>query len=94
MEEKAFNFGNRVKELLTERNISQQKFLADIGIQQQRYYDWCNKGAVPNVILAMRIAEYFGMTTEQFVTGKNKSVLEQITADMQSRLNQIRMIVG
>lgn len=87
-----FNFGQRVKQLLEEREISTKKFLEGTGTPNQRFYDWVNKGCLPNVLTAMKIAHFFNMTVEQLVTGSTKSPLADVVENLQDRLNSIRKL--
>ena len=89
---KDFNFGLRVKELLNERGISSTQFLKATEIPCQRFYDWCNKGAIPNVITAMKVAGFFNMSVEQLINKNTSDPLLEIIEVLQRKLNNIREI--
>ena len=89
-----FNFGLRVKELLDERGISTADFLKQTGFPNQRFYDWCNKGSMPSVLSALRVAEFFNMSVEQFVYGKTSDKLAEYVEVLQRKLNNIKEIVS
>lgn len=89
---KDFNFGLRVKELLNEKGITSSQFLKATEIPCQRFYDWCNKGAIPNVITAMKVAEFFNMSVEQLINKNTSDPLLEIIEVLQRKLNNIREI--
>lgn len=88
-----YNFGLRVKQLLEVRGISTTQFLKATDTPNQRFYDWCNKGAVPNVITAMKVARFFNMTVEQLINGEDNNPFTEINEALQSKLNSIRAIL-
>lgn len=87
-----FNFGLRVKELIEERNITTAQFLKATDTPNQRFYDWCNKGAVPNVLTAMKVARFFNMTVEQLINGADTNPLIEVVDSLQKKLTDIRAI--
>ena len=89
-----FNFGLRVKELLEQRNISSTQFLKATGIPNQRYYDWCNKRAMPNVLTAMKVAEFFNMSVEQLIKGTTDDPLANVVESLEIKLGKIRELCG
>lgn len=89
-----FNFGLRVKELIAERNITTAQFLKATDTPNQRFYDWCNKGAVPNVLTAMKVARFFNMTVEQLINGADTNPLAEVVDSLQKKLTDIRAICG
>lgn len=89
-----FNFGLRVKELIAERNITTAQFLKATDTPNQRFYDWCNKGAVPNVLTAMKVARFFNMTVEQLINGADTNPLVEVVDSLQKKLTDIRAICG
>lgn len=89
-----YNFGLRVKQLLEMRGITTAQFLKATDTPNQRFYDWCNKGAIPNVLTAMKVAKFFGMTVEQLINGTDTDPLAEVVESLQDRLNKIREICG
>lgn len=87
-----FNFGLRVKELIAERNITTAQFLKATDTPNQRFYDWCNKGAVPNVLTAIKVARFFNMTVEQLINGADTNPLIEVVDSLQKKLTDIRAI--
>ena len=71
------NFGTRIEELIIQREIKTQDFYKAIGIASQNYYDWKKKGATPNAMTALRIAQYLGVTVEYLLTGKDFIQLQE-----------------
>lgn len=87
-----YNFGLRVKQLLEMRGITTAQFLKATDTPNQRFYDWCNKGAIPNVLTAMKVAKFFGMTVEQLINGTDTDPLAEVVEHLQRKLNNIRQL--
>ncbi|SEP82879.1 DNA-binding transcriptional regulator, XRE-family HTH domain [Treponema bryantii] len=90
------NFGTRVDELLTMRNISARDFYTAIGIAPQAYYDWKKKDQVPYATTALKVANYFGVTVEYLITGETDNPLQKKVEELQKRnlelANKLRVI--
>lgn len=54
----------RLKELRSERKISQQKFASDIGVAQNTVSNWEAGNRDPGTDMIVKIADYFGCTTD------------------------------
>ena len=65
------NFGTRVEEMLKKNMVKPSDFYKKVGIVSQNYYDWKKKNAIPNAMTALKIAQYFGVTVEFLLTGKD-----------------------
>lgn len=59
----------RIKELCSEKGISQRQLQRDLGLSVSTVSSW--KKAVPSVTTLQRVAEYFNVTVE-YLTGKTK----------------------
>ena len=83
------NFGTRVEELLTERNIKPGTFYEAIGIIPQAFYDWKNKGRIPFATTALKVARYFGVTVEYLITGENTNPLQAKVDELQAKNREL-----
>ena len=83
------NFGQRVEELLKERDIKPGDFYKAMGIVPQAFYDWKKKGQVPYATTAYKVAQCLGVTVEYLITGKNENPLQAKVEELQERLRKI-----
>lgn len=87
-----FNFGERVEQLLKERNITLPEFSARTGIPYQRVRDWAKKGSMPSVLSALATAEFFGLSVERLVYGTSVEPLQPVVEDLQHRIETIMRV--
>lgn len=64
------DFWARVKQLLKEKGITQKQLSKDIGCAERSVDIWIQKGNVPGVFEAYKIAKILGVTVEYLVTGE------------------------
>lgn len=57
-------FGNRLKELMTENGISQQTLADNIGFSQRAVSKWINHQAEPTESAIVKCAKYFGVSAD------------------------------
>ena len=55
---------NRIEEIRKQRNIKQEDFAKHMGVSRQTISSLENGRYNPSIILAYKIAKYFGMTIE------------------------------
>ena len=56
---------NRIEEIRKERGIKQEDFAKSMGVSRQTISSLENGRYNPSIILAYKIAQYFGMTIEE-----------------------------
>ena len=56
---------NRIEEIRKEKNIRQEEFAAALGVSRQTISSLENGRYNPSILLAHKIAVYFGMTIEE-----------------------------
>ena len=88
------NFGQRVEQLLKERQIKPFDFYNGIGIVPQLFYDWKKKDQAPNARTALKVAQYFGVTVEYLLTGETANPLQKKVEDLQERLRKIAVLAN
>ncbi|MDE7453619.1 MAG: helix-turn-helix domain-containing protein [Clostridia bacterium] len=57
-------FGNRLKELLKEKEISQQTLATAIGVSQRAVSKWINFQAEPTESSIVNCAKFFGVSAD------------------------------
>ena len=64
------NLGENIYRLRTERNMSQGDFAEALEVSRQSVSKWENNTAVPELEKLMKIAELFGITLDELVSGE------------------------
>lgn len=63
-------FSSRFKQLCKERNITQKKALEDMGFHRNAAQRWADGS--PSTDALLKIADYFGITTDEVLGKENK----------------------
>ena len=71
-EENYLIFGERLKQLLEEHNITQRQFSKEIDIDESAISRYINFGRLPHIEILIKIANYFNTTTD-FLLGNDKT---------------------
>ena len=94
MDSKELNFGQRVEQLLIQRNIKPSDFYSSTNLVPQAFYDWKKKDQVPNARTALTVAKFFGVTVEYLITGETKNPLQPKVEELQQRLKKMRELIN
>lgn len=62
-------YNERIKQLRTQKNITQQQLADDIEVSRQSVVRWEKGFTVPSMYYAQKLAEYFGVTVAELMTG-------------------------
>lgn len=65
-------FGNRLKELLKEKEISQETLAKSIGVSQRAVSKWINNQAEPTESSIVKCAVYFEVSTDYLLGLKDE----------------------
>ena len=66
------NLGNRIKDLLEVREMSQRQLSKKVGISDQSMSRYINNARTPDVVICDRIAKELGVTVD-FLLGKENN---------------------
>lgn len=66
------NLGENIYRLRTERNMSQGDFADAMEVSRQSVSKWENNSAVPELEKLVKMAEVFGITLDELVSGEKK----------------------
>lgn len=66
--------GNRIKELRKEKGLTQEKLAECVGISFQAVSKWENNIALPDITLIPRLAQIFGVTTDDLFAYNRKEI--------------------
>lgn len=75
--------GDRLLKLRRERNLSQEDLANDLDVSRQTVSKWETNQSIPDFNKIVRICEYFGITTDELLTG-NKNILEAKAENVKS----------
>ncbi len=67
------NLGENIYRLRTERNLSQGDFADALDVSRQSVSKWENNSAVPELEKLVKMAELFGITLDELVSGERKA---------------------
>ena len=67
------DFKQRLTDLLVQKNHSQAELARYVGVKNNTVSDWINKGTSPKIEHLYRIAEFFEVSYDVLMTGKEKS---------------------
>jgi len=64
------SFIERVLALIQEKGTTKNKLLMELGLGKNSFVDWTEKGNLPNGATIIKIADYFGVTTDYLLKGE------------------------
>lgn len=67
------NLGENIYRLRTEKNLSQGDLADALGVSRQSVSKWENNSAVPELEKLVKMAQVFGITLDELVTGAHDS---------------------
>ena len=65
-------FVERLKELLSEREITKNKLLTDLQLGKNSFVNWENRGTIPSGEVLTKIADYFDVTVDYLLGNTNQ----------------------
>ena len=75
------NLGENIYRLRTERNMSQGDFADALEVSRQSVSKWENNSAVPELEKLVKMAELFGITLDELVSGDTKIAADPLRKD-------------
>ena len=66
------DIGNKIKQLRLHAGMTQEQLAAKLGISAQSVSKWENNSAVPELEKLIKMAQIFGITIDELVTGETK----------------------
>ena len=74
-------YNERIKQYRTQKGATQQQLADDIGVSRQSVVRWENGFTVPSMYYAQKLAQYFGVTVTELMTGVDEKSGETQCAD-------------
>ena len=75
--------GDRLLKLRRERNLSQEDLANELDVSRQTISKWETNQSIPDFDKIVPLCEYFGITTDELLTG-NSNIVEAKTQDVKS----------
>lgn len=72
---------DRIDSLLTERNLRRADLCRAINISDSTIRTWITRGACPSAELALKVAQFFGVSVEYLLTGVNPGEVPNLYLD-------------
>ena len=83
----------RIKELRTAQGLTQVEFANNLSVSKQAVSNWENNNIQPSVDMLIKIADYFGVTTDYLLGRSNDNSLD--VSDLpQEAVAHIQMIIS
>ena len=83
---------NRIEEIRKEKGIRQEEFAKSMGVSRQTISSLENGRYNPSIILAYKIAKYFGITTD-FLLGVEKSKTIDVSGLTDGQISAVRAVI-
>lgn len=94
------DFGNQIKQIRKEKNITQEQMAQSLNITRQAVSNWENKSNLPDIEILIKIAKVYGVSLDKLILGDDNmnNMTEKLIKDgsetRKSRLNAISVCVG
>lgn len=83
----------RIKELRTAHGLTQVDFAKSLSVSKQAVSNWENNNIQPSIDMLLKIADYFGVTTDYLLGRSNDNSLD-ISGLSKEEAAHIRMIIS
>lgn len=71
------NIGEKIFELRKEKNLSQEEVAEKLNVTRQTVSKWETNQSTPDLDKIMPLCELFGISTEELLTGKSETIIEE-----------------
>lgn len=75
-----------VLSLIDENKISKNKLLSDLNLSKNSFVNWTERGTIPNGDTILKIADYFGVSTD-YLLGKTDTPTQEQQDEFSVLLN-------
>lgn len=86
-------FDERLKELRTAQNLNQVALGKILGVSKQCISNWENNNIQPSIDMLVKIAEYFGVTTD-YLLGIDKSQYINVDGLSSAQRDHVQQIIN
>ncbi len=82
----------RIKQLRTERNLTQVGLAKGLSVSKQAVSNWENDNIQPSIDMLVKIADYFSVSTDYLLGRDNRRYLE-VTGLTESKISHLQQII-
>ncbi len=83
----------RIKELRTARGLTQVEFANNLSVSKQAVSNWENNNIQPSIEMLLKIADFFGVTTDYLLGRSNDNSLDVSNLSKEA-VAHIQMIIS
>lgn len=83
----------RIKELRTARGLTQVEFANNLSVSKQAVSNWENNNIQPSIDMLLKIADFFGVTTDYLLGRSNDNSLDVSNLSKEA-VAHIQMIIS
>ena len=83
---------NRIQQLLDERGITPSKMHEDLGFANSAMTMWIKRNSKPSADAIVKIADYFNVTTDYLLTGKERNSENVLSPDEAKLIEQYQLM--
>ena len=82
-----------IKGLRTARSINQVEFAKALGVTKQCVSNWENDNVVPSIEMLVKIADYFGVTTD-YLLGRSERPCIDVSGLSEEQMGHVALIIS
>ncbi len=82
----------RIKQLRTSQNLTQVELARSLSVTKQAVSNWENDNIQPSIEMLIKIADFFGVSTDYLLGRDNKQYIEVSGLD-DKKISHIRLII-
>lgn len=83
----------RIKELRTAHGLTQVEFAQKLSVSKQAVSNWENNNIQPSVDMLVKVADYFGVSTD-YLLGRDNDCSLDVSGLTKENIAHIRMIIN
>ena len=87
-----FSLNDNIKKMRVLRGLSQVEFAKIIGVTKQCVSNWENDNVMPSVEMLVKLADYFGVTTD-YILGRSEKNTIDVSGLTEVQLSHISLII-
>ena len=85
--------GTRIAALRKSRGMTQEELAEKLGVSGQAVSKWENDISYPDILMLPKLAEIFGVTTDELLAGKPEAPAMIVPAEKRKKLEDMMLII-
>lgn len=90
-------FGEQIKQLRTEQNLTQEQFAEKLHVTRQAVSNWENNRNLPDLEMLLQMSDTFDVSLDQLIKGgqsMTQKLINDTSETRRSRMNMISTVTG